>query len=66
MIENQRLGAAGLEAGAAGRTSPPEIAPAPPYRGACSHRPQVLTSFVELGAGNREAGAWGSGGGRDA
>ena len=63
MIENQRLGLSGLDAVAAGQAGPPEIAPAPPYRGACSHRPQVLTSFVRLGGGNGEAGARGSGGG---
>lgn len=66
MIENQRFGAAGLEATAAGKTSPPEIGPTSPYRGACSHTPQVLTGLAALWGGNRERGAWGSGGGCDA
>jgi hypothetical protein len=55
MIENQRLSAAGLEADAIGRGCPPEIGPASPYRGACSHRPQVLRALMGL---RPETGAW--------
>jgi hypothetical protein len=66
MIENQRFSAAGLAAGATGQGCPPKIGPASPYRGACSHRPQVLRGLVGLrpetefgAAGVRGAGAHG-------
>jgi hypothetical protein len=55
MIENQRFGSAGLEAAVVDQGCPPEIGPASPYRGACSHRPQVLRALMGI---RPETRAW--------